>query len=157
MKLIMNGAVTLGTLDGANIEIKDEVGENNIIIFGLTADEVLRYYAQGGYKSQDVYFEDARVKTVVDQLIDGFFPAGLDEFKDIYDALLYDNDEFFVLKDFASYVEAQNLADRLYKDHGRWLSMAICNTAYSGRFSSDRTVSEYAIGIWKVKPVIIID
>lgn len=157
MKLIMNGAVTLGTLDGANIEIKDEVGENNIIIFGLTADEVLRYYAQGGYKSQDVYFEDARVKTVVDQLIDGFFPAGLDEFKDIYDALLYHNDEFFVLKDFASYVEAQNLADRLYKDRGRWLSMAICNTAYSGRFSSDRTVSEYAIGIWKVKPVIIID
>lgn len=157
MKFIMNGAVTLGTLDGANIEITEEVGESNIVIFGLTADEVLGYYKNGGYKALDVYFDDARVKTVVDQLINGFFAGGLDEFKDIYDSLLYYNDEFFVLKDFAAYVEAQNTVDRFYRDKDKWLTMSLSNTAYSGRFSSDRTVSEYAIGIWKVKPVIVID
>ncbi|WP_425059568.1 Glycogen phosphorylase [Sporomusa carbonis] len=155
MKFMMNGAVTIGTLDGANIEIRDEVGDDNIVIFGLTADEVLSYYKHGGYNVLDVYHGNPRVKMIVDQLVNGFLPVSPDEFDSIYHSLMRANDEYFVLKDFAAYAAAQEKIDRLYRDQSRWQAMAINNIAFSGRFASDRTVSEYAIGIWGIKPVII--
>ncbi|MFZ5969720.1 MAG: glycogen/starch/alpha-glucan phosphorylase [Bacillota bacterium] len=155
MKFMMNGAVTIGTLDGANIEIREEVGPENFILFGLNADEVLSYYHHGGYNSWDMYHHNDRIKTVVDQLVNGFLPAQSDEFRNIYDALLLHNDEYFVLKDFSSYTEAQNQLDALYRDRKRWLSMCIHNVAHAGKFSSDKTISEYATGIWKINPLLI--
>lgn len=157
MKFMMNGAVTVGTLDGANIEISQAVGSDNIVIFGLKADEVLRYYQNGGYSAWDVYHNDPRVKKVVEQLVNGFFPDEWEEFRPIYDYLLHNNDEFFVLKDFASYADAQVRLESKFKDTKEWRKMAIHNIAHSGVFSSDRTISEYAIGIWKIKPSIIGD
>lgn len=155
MKFMMNGAITIGTLDGANIEIRDEVGDDNIIIFGLTADEVLNYYKYGGYNVLDVYNGNTRIKQAVDQLVNGFFPVSRDEFDSIHHSLLRTNDEYFVLKDFADYAMAQEKVNNLYRDQSRWRAMAINNIAFSGRFASDRTISEYAIGIWKIKPVVI--
>ncbi|WP_054259816.1 glycogen/starch/alpha-glucan phosphorylase [Propionispora sp. 2/2-37] len=152
MKFMMNGAVTIGTLDGANIEIKNAVGEENIIVFGLTADEVLQYYRYGGYNPWDVYNSDQRVRTVVEQLINGFLPAGKEVFRDHYDSLLHQGDHFFVLKDFASYVQAQNILEERFRNKARWLKMCACNIAHSGAFSSDRTFSEYAAEIWGVRP-----
>jgi starch phosphorylase len=152
MKLMMNGAVTIGTLDGANIEIRDVVGDENIIIFGLTAREVLNYYRHGGYNSWDIYNSDIRIKTVTEQLINGFFPQGRDEFKVLYDSLLYHNDRYFMLKDFASYVEAQNLLDSRYKDHKMWSKMCIANIAHSGRFAADRVFTKYAMNVWGIRP-----
>ncbi|MDF2546400.1 MAG: glycogen phosphorylase [Anaerosolibacter sp.] len=155
MKFMMNGAITLGTLDGANIEIKDAVGEENIVIFGLTAHDVLAYYRDGGYNAWDMYHQDPRIKMILTQLINGFLPGAQDEFRSVYDALLYQNDEYFVLKDFSSYVDAHNRVNTLYSNRNQWLKMSICNIAQSGRFSSDRTISEYASGIWKIEPVYI--
>lgn len=157
MKFMINGAVTIGTLDGANIEIKNAVGEDNIIIFGLTAAQVLDYYHSGGYNVWDLYHSDLRIKTVLEQLVNGFFPDEREEFRPIYDYLLHNNDEFFVLKDFASYADAQVRLENKYKEQKLWLKMGISNIAHSGIFSSDRTISEYAIGIWNVKPQIISD
>ncbi|MHB9094946.1 MAG: glycogen/starch/alpha-glucan phosphorylase [Eubacteriales bacterium] len=155
MKFMLNGAVTIGTMDGANIEIRDEVGDENIIIFGLNASEVIRYYQNGGYNSFDEYNSDQRIKTVLDQLINGFFPVANEEFRNIYNSLLYNNDEFFVLKDFASYAEAQSKVDQAFRDRRKWMEMSINNIACAGKFSSDRTISEYAAGIWKIKPITI--
>lgn len=155
MKFMINGAVTVGTMDGANIEIRDAVGDENIIIFGLTASEVINYYQNGGYNSLELYYNEPRIKTVLDQLVNGFFPVSTEEFRNIYNALLYNNDEFFVLKDFLSYARAQEKVDQAYRDRGKWLEMSIRNIAHAGRFSSDRTISEYAAGIWKIKPVSI--
>ncbi|MHB8171031.1 MAG: glycogen/starch/alpha-glucan phosphorylase [Thermincolia bacterium] len=155
MKFMLNGAVTLGTLDGANIEIKDEVGEENIFIFGLTAEEVLKHYGHGGYSSWEMYHQDTRIKTVLEQLINGFLHTSSEEFKNLYTALLFHNDEYFVLKDFASYADAHVRLDNAYRNTHKWLSMSIKNIAHSGKFSSDRTISEYATGIWKIRPVII--
>jgi len=155
MKLMMNGAITVATLDGANIEIRDEVGDDNIIIFGMTEKEVLDYYRYGDYKAVEVYNGDHRIKTVVDQLVNGFFPVGNVEFLDIYNHLLLHNDEYFVLKDFNAYVEAHRQVDELYRQKARWTRMSINNIAHSGVFSSDRTISEYATGIWDVKRVIL--
>lgn len=155
MKFMMNGAVTIGTLDGANIEIGEEVGDDNIVIFGLTAEEVLNYYKHGGYNVLDEYHGNARIKTVVDQLTNGFLPVSRDEFDSIQHSLLRTNDEYFVLKDFMPYTAAQQKINDLYRDQHRWQAMAVNNIAFSGRFASDRTVSEYAIGIWRVKPVVI--
>lgn len=155
MKFMMNGAITLGTLDGANIEIKDAVGEENIVIFGLTAHDVLAYYRDGGYNAWDMYHQDPRIRMILTQLINGFLPGAQDEFRSVYDALLYQNDEYFVLKDFSSYVDAHNRVNTLYNNRNQWLKMSICNIAQSGRFSSDRTISEYASGIWKIEPVYI--
>ena len=148
MKFMMNGAITIATLDGANIEIKDEVGEDNIIIFGLTAEEVLDFYKNGGYSSWDVCNADPRVKSVTDDLINGKYCSDKDRFRVIYENLLSYNDEFFVLKDFASYLEAQNRIDSIYRDVNRWQRMCGVNIAHSGVFSSDRTIKEYATGIW---------
>ncbi len=152
MKFMMNGAVTIGTLDGANIEIRDAVSDDNIFIFGLTAQEVLNYYRYGGYNSWDIYNSDPRVKIVTEQLVNGFFQKGREEFKVIYDSLLHHNDHYFVLKDFAAYVNAQNLLDSQYKDYKAWSKMCIANIAHSGKFSGDRVFTEYAMSIWKVQP-----
>lgn len=157
MKLMMNGAITVGTLDGANIEIRDEVGDENIITFGLAENQVLNYYHFGGYSSWQVYHQDGRVKQVLDQLVNDFLPASQGEFRNLFVGLLHNNDEFFVLKDFAAYVEAQLRVDREYRDQRRWLKMSGVNIAHSGRFSSDRTIAEYGSGIWQLKPVTILD
>ncbi len=153
MKFMMNGAITVGTLDGANIEIQEEAGADNIFIFGLTAEEVLHYYQSGGYRSSDYYHHDKRIKKVVDQLINGFFPDGGDEFEAIYDSLIVQNDEYFVLRDFAPYVDVQDMVGKTYEDRNRWLEMSISNVARSGYFTSDRTISQYASDIWHINPV----
>jgi len=155
MKFMMNGAVTIGTLDGANIEIKEEVGTENIFIFGLTAEEVMNYYSHGGYNPWDIYQSDPRIKTIMEQLINGFLRTPSEEFRNIYNHLLYNNDEYFTLKDFASYVETQNKVNQTFKNRKKWLSMSIHNIANSGKFSSDRTITEYATGIWHIKPLHI--
>jgi starch phosphorylase len=153
MKFMMNGAITLGTLDGANVEILEAVGAENMFLFGLTADEVLSYYENGGYRSHEYYHHDKRIKQVVDQLINGFFPDAHDHFEPIYDSLLAQNDEYFVLRDFASYVEAQEKVEQVYRQRERWLKMSAINIAHSGYFASDRTVQEYADEIWGIYPV----
>lgn len=152
MKFMMNGAVTLGTMDGANIEIRDEVGEENMVIFGLNADEVLNYYSHGGYNPWDIYHNNEDIKEVLELLVNGFLNTPHEEFRSLYENLLYHNDEFFVLKDFESYRDAQSRIEELYRDRNRWLRMCINNTAHSGKFSSDKTISEYAVGIWQVLP-----
>lgn len=148
MKFMMNGAITVATLDGANIEIKDEVTNENIVIFGLTADEVLNYYKNGGYRSVDIYNSDARVKRVIDDLINGKYHNDKSKFKNIYENLITYNDEFFVLKDFDSYLKAQDKIDTLYRNTDKWQKMCGVNIAHSGIFSSDRTIEQYATGIW---------
>lgn len=148
MKFMMNGAITIATLDGANVEIKDEVGNDNIIIFGLTEKEVLDYYNKGGYSAWDTRNRDKRLISVTDDLINGFYSNDRNRFKNIYENLLTYNDEFFVLKDFSSYLEAQDKIDKLYIDNNKWQEMCGINIAHSGIFSSDRTILEYATGIW---------
>jgi starch phosphorylase len=148
MKFMMNGAVTIATLDGANVEIKDEVGDENIIIFGLTEREVLDYYQNGGYSSLDMINKDYRIKQVTDDIINGFYYGDKERFRMIYEHLVNYNDEFFVLKDFDSYLKAQDRVDNLYKNFSKWQSMCAVNIAHSGIFSSDRTIQEYASGIW---------
>lgn len=155
MKFMMNGALTLGTLDGANIEIKDMVGLDNIFIFGLTADEVLSHYQYGDYSAHGIYQNDERIKLILDQLHDGFFYKDDIEFKDIYYSILSNNDEFFVLKDFDSYVETHQMVEQCYRNQSDWLKKSITNIAHSGKFSSDRTISEYASDIWGIRPIKI--
>ena len=152
MKFMMNGAITLGTMDGANVEIYEAVGEDNIVIFGLRADEVMRYYEQGGYSAWDEYHKNSRLRTVLEQLVNGFFENEGDAFRPLYDYLLYNNDEFFVLKDFEAYCRAQEEIDRRYLDTKAWRRSALVNIAQSGFFSSDRTIREYAEDIWDVTP-----
>ena len=154
MKFMMNGAVTIGTLDGANIEIREEVGDDNIAIFGMTADQVMDLYAKGTYKPWDLYQQDERIRQLLDNLVNGFLPVPKEEFRSIFDSLV-NHDEFFVLKDFAAYADAQTRIDQMYRDKVRWNRMCLANIAHSGKFSSDRTISEYAVGIWKVNLVVI--
>lgn len=151
MKFMMNGAITLATLDGANVEMKDAVGEDNIIIFGLKANEVISYNKYGGYSSWDVYNNDSRVNKILNQLIDGSLGTLTSEFKDIYDSLLTFNDEYFVLKDFDSYIKAQERIDTLYRNKSKWNEISIMNIAHSGAFSSDNTVRRYTRDIWKTR------
>ena len=151
MKFMMNGAVPIATLDGANIEIKDEVGEDNIVIFGLNADEVLNFHKYGGYSAWDIYNNNPRVKAVIDDLVSGRYNSDKDKFNKIYANLLSYNDEFFVLKDFDAYLEAQKKIDVIYRDQAKWQRMCGVNIAHSGIFSSDRTIKEYATGIWDSK------
>ncbi|MED4161389.1 glycogen/starch/alpha-glucan phosphorylase [Halalkalibacterium halodurans] len=155
MKFMMNGAITIGTLDGANVEIREMVGPDNIFTFGLTAEDVLAYQLSRMYRSRDVYNGDQRIRRVMDQLVNGSLSNDDVEFKDIYYTLLSNNDEYFVLKDFDSYVEAQDLLEQAYRQPTEWLKKSITNIAHSGKFSSDRTISEYASEIWDIHPVTI--
>lgn len=148
MKFMMNGAITLATLDGANIEIFDQVGKDNIVIFGLSANEVLDYNKFGGYSALDLYNSNRDIKRVVDDLINGFIPNMEKEGREIYDSLITYNDEYFVLRDIENYIEAQEKIDKLYKNKDKWNEMALINIANSGVFSSDRTIAEYAQDIW---------
>jgi glycogen phosphorylase len=153
MKFMINGALTVGTLDGANVEIHELVGDHNIFTFGLSSEEVLHYYQYGGYQSIEYYHHDSRIKQVVDQLISGFFPNVYNEFEPIFDSLLAENDQYFVLRDFASYVDIQQQIGASYKNKMEWQKKSVINIANAGYFSSDRTIKEYADGIWKIKPV----
>lgn len=148
MKFMMNGAITLATLDGANIEIHEQVGDENIILFGLLADQVLDYNKYGGYSSSDIYSNNFYIKRVVDDLINGFIPNIVEEGRVIYNSLITYNDEFFVLRDFENYIQAQKKVNTLYKDKDKWNEMSLINIANSGIFSTDRTISEYARDIW---------
>ena len=152
MKFMMNGAITIGTLDGANVEIKDLVGDDNIVIFGMDAKEVTDLYAHGGYNPMDYYQNDPRIKEVIDQLTNGFFDrVSRDEFVDIRNNLIY-SDNYFILKDFDSYIQAQEKINELYKDQAKWTRMSIINIAKSGYFTTDRTMRQYNEDIWHVKP-----
>lgn len=154
MKFMMNGALTLGTLDGANVEITEMVGRENIFLFGLTAEEVLNYQNNGGYHSLEYYHHDKRIREVAEQLISGFFPDTENHFTEIYDSLLGHNDQYFVLRDFASYAEAHQEISKKYLDRHAWLQMSLVNIAKSGYFSSDRTISEYANEIWNIQSAL---
>lgn len=156
MKFMMNGALTIGTLDGANIEILEAAGAENMFIFGLNVEEVLGYYRNGDYNAWDLYNYDYRLRSIIESLINESLPARKAEFAAIYSSLLEHNDEFFVLKDFASYIEAQAHADLVYRDRNKWLQKSVVNISKSGRFSSDETISRYAAEIWGIKPSIII-
>ena len=153
MKFMMNGAITCGTLDGANVEIGDLVGDDNIVIFGMNAKEVTDLYAQGNYNPYEYYEKDERIHTIIDQLTNGFFEnVHRDEFAVIRDNLLY-KDQYLVLKDFDSYVKAQEKINDLYKDTQKWTHMSIVNTAKSGFFTTDRTMRQYNEDIWHVEPI----
>jgi starch phosphorylase len=155
MKFMMNGAITIATLDGANVEIFDAVGKENIILFGLTAQEVIEHYKNKDYHAFDIYSSDKRINTILNQLIDGFLEVDKMEFMSIYDSLLAQNDEYFVLKDFDAYVRAQCDIDRLYRQKSIWQEMSIVNIAKSGIFSSDNTIKQYAKEIWETQAVSI--
>ncbi|MCR5646926.1 MAG: glycogen/starch/alpha-glucan phosphorylase [Acholeplasmatales bacterium] len=157
MKFMMNGAITIGTLDGANVEIKDFVGDENIVIFGMNAKEVTDLYANGGYNPREIYENDPRIHLVLDQLTNGFFDkVAIDEFQMIRDNLI-NQDHYFVLRDFDSYVKAQEKINELYKDQKKWLRMSILNTAKSGFFTTDRTMRQYNDDIWHTTPLVIED
>ncbi len=149
MKFMLNGAVTIGTMDGANVEIAAAVGMENIFIFGLDAAKAMRCH-RDGYCATELYAREPLVKEIVDMLINGFLPAGRDEFALIHDSLMAHNDEYLVLKDFLDYAETQNRLEQAYRDKNRWLKMSIENIAYAGQFSSDRTISGYAEEIWGI-------
>ena len=153
MKFMLNGALTLGTMDGANIEIVEEVGEVNAIIFGLRADEVMAYERDGGYYPRDIFNNNQAVRKVLTQLVDGTYSGSDTElFRDIYDSLL-NQDQYFILRDFDSYCEAQKRVNAWYEDEAAWAKSALLNTACSGKFTSDRTIEEYAKEIWKLSKV----
>lgn len=151
MKFMMNGAITLGTMDGANVEIHREVGDENCVIFGLRADEVMNYYIHGGYSSWNMYSTDANIRRLMNALVDSSLNG--EHFGMLYESLLDRNDEFFVLKDFAAYCEAQKEISRRYGQKQDWLRSSTVNIAHSGYFSSDRTIQEYASDIWHIQPV----
>jgi starch phosphorylase len=153
MKLSLNGALTIGTLDGANVEIKEEVGEENIFIFGLAVEEVEALWAKG-YHPWDYYNADEELRAVVDWLgSDYFTPGEQGAFSLVHDSLLRGGDPYLLLADFRSYCDAHARVDAAYRDQARWAKMAILNTARMGKFSSDRTIREYAKDIWSLKPV----
>lgn len=152
MKLMLNGAVTLATLDGANVEIRDAVGDDNIYIFGLTEQEVYAYYESQGYSAQQLYDENPVIRRVLNAFIDGTIPNIVYEGREIFDSLIKYNDEYFLLRDFDSYVEAQQEIDKAYGNQTYWQKMSLINIANAGRFSSDETVRRYAEDIWKIEP-----
>jgi starch phosphorylase len=158
---MLNGALTIGTMDGANVEIFEEVGEENIFIFGMSADEVLEQYRLNTYDPWNIVNINYNVRTIMTQLISGILSDNTELFRELYDALLngYGGsraDEYFVLKDFDSYSQAQQKVSELYRDKNKWARAAIINVAKSGKFSSDRTIGQYANEIWGLKRVPII-
>ena len=161
MKFMLNGAPTLGTMDGANVEIVEEVGAENAFIFGLSSDEVINYENNGGYNPMDIYNSDADIRRVVNQLVDGTYSQGDKEmYRDLYNSLLTAQggskaDTYFILKDFRSYAETQKKVEEAYRDKDRWAKMALLNTASCGKFSSDRTIQEYVDDIWHLDKVTV--
>mgnify|MGYP003288576466 CR=1 FL=1 len=161
MKFMLNGALTLGTLDGANVEIVEEVGAENAFIFGLTSDEVINYEQNGGYNPMEIFNNDQDIRKVLMQLINGFYaPNDPDMFREIYDSLLNTNssdraDTYFILKDFRPYMEAQKKVEEAYRDEQGWAKSAILNTACSGKFTSDRTIQQYVDEIWHLDKVTV--
>lgn len=152
MKFMMNGALTLGTLDGANVEIHEHVGSDYDVIFGLKVEDIEALKAEG-YDAWAVVAKDPELKAVINSLIDGTFSPSLDEFKAIHDELMFRNDEYFLLADFRAYAKAQEEVDRRYQDQEYWAKMCLVNIAQSGFFSSDRTIQQYADEIWHIKPL----
>ena len=161
MKFMLNGAPTLGTMDGANVEIVEEVGAENAFIFGLSSDEVINYENNGGYNPMDIYNSDADIRRVVNQLVDGTYSQGDKEmYRDLYNSLLTVQggskaDTYFILKDFRSYADTQKKVEEAYRDKDRWAKMALLNTASCGKFSSDRTIQEYVDDIWHLNKVTV--
>jgi starch phosphorylase len=154
MKFSMNGAVTIGTLDGANIELREEVGEENFFLFGLTTEQV-ESWRQAGYRPRDCYERDAELRAVIDLIRSGFFSRGdASLFEPLVEALL-NRDPYFVLADFASYSECQRQVTQAYRETARWTRMSILSAARSGKFSSDRTIREYCREIWRAEAVPI--
>ena len=159
MKFMLNGAVTIGTMDGANVEMYEEVGEDNIFIFGLSSDEVINYEQNGGYDPNEIFNSNADIRKVLMQLVNGTYsPNDTELFRDLYNSLLNTQctakaDTYFILKDFDSYAKTQKLIGEAYKDTKRWNKMAIMNVACSGKFSSDRTIQEYVDDIWHLDKV----
>lgn len=152
MKFMLNGALTMATLDGANIEIKDACGDENIFIFGLTKDEVYEYYKNRNYNARDIYEQNPVVHRILNAFIDGTIPNITNEGPEIFDSLTAFNDEYFLLRDFNDYVRAQKELETLYKDSRAWSRASLMNIATSGIFSSDRTVGQYAEEIWFIEP-----
>ena len=156
MKFMLNGAITLGTMDGANVEIVNEVGAENAQIFGLSSDEVIRFENEGGYDPMEIFNNDQEIRDVLMELINGkYSPEDTEMFRDIYNSLLNNDggrraDTYFILKDFRSYAEAQRKIDERYRDTNGWAKTVMTNTAKAGKFSSDRTIEEYATEIWKL-------
>ena len=159
MKFMLNGALTLGTMDGANVEIVEEVGQENAFIFGMSSDEVINYEKNGGYNPMDIFNNDMDIRKVLMQLINGFYsPEDPERFREIYDSLLNTNctdraDTYFILKDFRSYAEAQKKVEAAYRNESGWAKSAILNVSHVGKFSSDRTIEEYVRDIWKLEKV----
>ena len=161
MKFMLNGAVTIGTMDGANVEIVEEVGRENAFIFGMSSDEVIRYEQCGGYDPMEIFNNDQKIRRVLMQLINGYYsPHDPDRFREIYNSLLNTKDSdradtYFILKDFNSYHEAQMKVEEAYRDEKHWAEMAILQTACCGKFSSDRTIEEYVRDIWHLQKVTV--
>ena len=161
MKFMLNGAVTLGTMDGANVEIVEEVGEENAFIFGMSADEVIALEKQGGYDPSQLFNTDQDIRHVLMQLINGeYSPNDPERFRELYNALLVDGgynrpDPYFILKDFRSYADAQKRVEAAYRDEKGWAKMAMLNVAHAGKFTSDRTIQEYVDDIWKLDKVTV--
>ena len=154
MKFMMNGAMTIGTLDGANVEIVDRVGFDNAVIFGLRSEEVSKLEKERTYFSRSIYEKDKDIKMVLDSLMDGTFKSSdMDGFRVIYEDLVYHNDTYLVLKDFKEYVKAQETAVNLYKDRNKWAKICITNIAKSGYFASDRTIEDYVANIWHLDKI----
>ncbi|MCI9383268.1 MAG: glycogen/starch/alpha-glucan phosphorylase, partial [Lachnospiraceae bacterium] len=161
MKFMLNGAITIGTMDGANVEMVEEMGEENAIIFGLSSDEVINYEQNGGYNPMDIFNADQDIRQVLMQLINGYYaPNDPERFRDIYDSLLNTKssdraDTYFILKDFRSYADAHKRVEEAYRDEKGWAKKAILNTASCGKFSSDRTIQEYADEIWHLDKITV--
>ena len=159
MKFMLNGAVTIGTMDGANVEIVEEVGEENAFIFGLSSDEVINFENNGGYDPNEIFNNDPNVRKVLMQLVNGTYQH-TELFRDLYNSLLNTQctdkaDRYFILKDFASYANAQKRVEEAYRDTNRWAEMAMLQVACCGKFSSDRTIQEYVDDIWKLDKVVL--
>ena len=161
MKFMLNGALTLGTMDGANVEIVEEVGKENAFIFGLSAEQVIQYENYGGYNPIDIFNNDQDIRRVLMQLINGTYsPQDSELFRPLYNSLLNTQDTakadtYFILADFKSYAEAQRRVEAAYKDEKNWAKSALLNVACAGKFSSDRTIEEYERDIWHQEKVIL--
>ena len=161
MKFMLNGAVTIGTMDGANVEMAEEVGRENMFIFGMSSDEVIAHEQNRDYDPMTIFNNDQDIRKVLMQLINGFYsPQNSELFRDLYNSLLNTQctqyaDTYFILADFRSYAKAQEEIEKAYRDEKRWAKMAMLNTAHAGKFSSDRTIQEYVDDIWHLEKLVV--